>query len=999
MKKNSFHHQRNLLYLLFTVSGFSGLIYESIWSHYLKLFLGHAAYAQTLVLAIFMGGMAIGSWLAGRYSVRWRNLLLGYALIEGVIGLCALVFHGVFVSATDLAYSAIIPKIGSPWAVDLFKWSLAGSLILPQSVLLGATFPLMSAGLIRRFPAESGTSLSMLYFTNSLGAAVGVLVSGFVLMNAVGLPGTILTAGLINISLALVVWSLVRNTSEKPGRATPQKTANGDVHSWRLLLAASLFTGAASFMYEIGWIRMLSLVLGSSTHSFELMLSAFIFGLAFGGLWMRQRINHLKDPMRFLGVVQIVMGLFALATLVTYNASFDLMHAIMKSLARTSDGYGLFNIASHAIALGIMLPATFCAGMTLPLITHMLLRRGHGENSIGAVYAANTVGAIAGVFFAVHVGLPVTGVKGLVTIGAAVDMALGVVLIRVALAGSRPWTARAAAVLASVAVIAVLSSVELDQYKMASGVYRVGTLYRPGSVEILYHKDGKTATVDLLKHSDGRISIRTNGKVDAALNMSASGGASTDESAMIMTAAVPLALYPQARTVANIGLGSGLTTHVLLSVPNVERVDTIEIEPAIVEAARGFGSRVERAFDDPRSVIHIDDAKSFFAAYHAKYDIIVSEPSNPWVSGVSGLFSDEFYRRVRGYLNARGLFVQWIQLYEIDIGLVSSVMKAIDRNFDDYAIYAADDANLLIVAQADGPLPPLDPKTLAQPGLATELRRIDIQTPQDFAMRHIGDRKLLAPLFASSPMPVNSDFFPVLDLNAARTRFMNSGAPELVLLGIESVPVLEMLDIGTPAVGVTEVTASRASLRSQFARTAVAIRDFYDFGALPAYADNSDLAQTILRHALVTQRLGRDCRDARAPALWLDSVFQVAKITLPQLRPQEAGLLSRRWWSSDCYARLSQTQINWLELFKAVGSRDAPNMVVMAERLIASLSDIDREKANYVLNAGMLGYLAQGQQQNAQRLWLAVAPHVLGQNPPDLAQQLLWVHSVRRNEK
>jgi spermidine synthase len=688
------------------------------------------------------------------------------------------------------------------------------------------------------------------------------------------------------------------------------------------------------------------------------------------------------------------MGLFALATLVAYNTSFDLMHAIMKSLARTSDGYSLFNIASHTIALGIMLPATFCAGMTLPLITHMLLRQGHGEKSIGAVYAANTVGAIAGIFFAIHIGLPFTGIKGLVTTGAAVDMALGVVLMRVALAGSRPWLARSAAVLASVAVVAVLSGVELDRYKMASGVYRMGTLYRPGSVEILYHKDGKTATVDLLKHPDGRISIRTNGKVDAALNMSASGGASTDESAMIMTAAVPLVLYPQARTVANIGLGSGLTTQVLLSVPSVERVDTIEIEPAIVEAAHGFGTRVKRVFHDPRSVVHIDDAKSFFAAYRTRYDIIVSEPSNPWVSGVSGLFSDEFYRRVRGYLNPRGLFVQWIQLYEIDIGLVSSVMKAIDRNFEDYAIYAADDANLLIVARADGPLPLSDSKMLSQPGLAEALQRIDINMPQDFAMRRIGDRKLLAPLFASSPMPVNSDFFPVLDLNAARTRFMNSGAPELVLLGIEPIPVLEMLDVKAPAVSFTDVTSSRASMRSQFARTAEAILNFYDSGTLPAYADNSDLTQTVLRHALVAQRLGRDCRDPRAPALWLDSVFQVAKVTLPQLQPQETDMLSKRWGSSDCYARLTQTQLNWLKLFKAVGSRDAPNMVSTAERLIASRIDIDRDKANYVLNAGMLGYLAQDQKLNAQRFWQAVAPHVLGQNPPDLAQQLLWVHST-----
>src|SRR5215813_4907814 len=143
---------RSVFFLLFTVSGFAGLIYESIWSHYLKLFLGHAAYAQTLVLALFMGGMAIGSWLCSLWSARWKNLLRGYALAEGAIGLAALAFHSVFVAATELAYTSILPALGGELTASLFKWTLAGALILPQSVLLGMTFPLMSAGLIRRFP-------------------------------------------------------------------------------------------------------------------------------------------------------------------------------------------------------------------------------------------------------------------------------------------------------------------------------------------------------------------------------------------------------------------------------------------------------------------------------------------------------------------------------------------------------------------------------------------------------------------------------------------------------------------------------------------------------------------------------------------------------------------------------------------------------------------------------------------------------------------------------
>src|SRR6267143_1263251 len=211
---------RSVFFLLFTVSGFAGLIYESIWSHYLKLFLGHAAYAQTLVLALFMGGMAIGSWLCSRWSGAWGNLLRGYALAEALIGLAALAFHPVFVAATDAAYASILPALGGEIPATLFKWTLAGLLILPQSVLLGMTFPLMSAGLIRRYPAAPGESLAMLYFTNSFGASIGVLASGFFMIEKLGLPGTVQSAGALNLALAAVVWLLApaRGGIPKPRR-------------------------------------------------------------------------------------------------------------------------------------------------------------------------------------------------------------------------------------------------------------------------------------------------------------------------------------------------------------------------------------------------------------------------------------------------------------------------------------------------------------------------------------------------------------------------------------------------------------------------------------------------------------------------------------------------------------------------------------------------------------------------------------------------------------
>src|SRR5499427_6483750 len=219
--------RRRFLLGIFVVSGFTGLIYESIWTHYLKLFLGHAAYAQTLVLAIFMGGMALGSWLVSRYSGRLRQLLWGSLLIEGLIGILGLLFHRLFLAATDVSFATVIPALPAGLAINLYKWSLASLLVLPQSVLLGTTFPLISGGIIRRWPERAGETLSILYFTNSLGGALGVLVSGFVLIGLVGLPGTTLTAGLLNVALALAVWLVVRGQAEPPATtlAAPAQAA------------------------------------------------------------------------------------------------------------------------------------------------------------------------------------------------------------------------------------------------------------------------------------------------------------------------------------------------------------------------------------------------------------------------------------------------------------------------------------------------------------------------------------------------------------------------------------------------------------------------------------------------------------------------------------------------------------------------------------------------------------------------------------------------------
>ena len=383
--------------LVFALSGISGLIYESVWSHYVKLILGHAAFAQTLVLAIFMGGMAAGSWLASRVSQRLRSLLLAYAAVELAIGIIAIAFQPLFEASTRVLFDAVLPALEPGAASMATKLILAALLILPQSLLLGATFPLMSGGVLRLDQKASGGTVALLYFANSIGAVLGVLWSGFWLISAVGLPGTLLVAGSINLGLAVLVFTLVKSGQKEELAAESPRQDAAATRGLSWVLWAAAITGAASFCYEIAWIRMLSMVLGASTHSFELMLAAFILGLALGGLWIRKRIDTLQNPKLFLGVVQLAMGSLALATLPLYSHTFDIMAAAMNGLSRSEGGYVLFSLTGHAIAMLVMLPATFCAGMTLPLLTLILWRSHRGERAIGQVYAANTLGAIVGV--------------------------------------------------------------------------------------------------------------------------------------------------------------------------------------------------------------------------------------------------------------------------------------------------------------------------------------------------------------------------------------------------------------------------------------------------------------------------------------------------------------------------------------------------------------------------------------------------------------------------
>jgi len=782
-----------LLYVAFVLSGAAGLIYESIWTRYLALFVGHSAYAQVIVLVIFLGGMSIGALAIGHRSERVRRPLLWYVAIElatGVIGLC---FHSVYVVTTSLVYARVFPALGLGLAQTLVKWGVAGALILPQSILLGTTFPLMSAGVIRRTPRSAGRALSMLYFSNSIGAAAGVLVAGFYLVQLAGLPGTLRTAAILNLIVGAAVFAALRlpdnesdpSASTEPARVSRAVTGIPPQSLSRLLLAVSFGTALSSFIYEIGWIRMLSL--GSATQSFELMLSAFILGLALGAFWIRRWADGAAGSLRVLGLVQLAMGTLAIATLPIYISSFTWMAGFMSAFARTSDGYLAFSVGRYVICLAVMLPATLCAGMTLPLITRLLVSTATGERAIGQVYGVNTLGSILGAALAGLVLLPLVGVKWLLVSGATVDLALGALILALerrrvgTRVGARQFGLGAAGV-AALATLVLLS--RFDPALLTSGVYRSGVVSLGAPADILYYEDGRTATVSMRRApGTGALTLATNGKPDASLGpewMTPAGDVTPgpfaeDAPSQLLVPLVALAHVPDAASAAVIGHGSGMTASTLLASPAIRRVVTIEIEPDIIRASRLFLPANQRTFDDPRSTFVIDDARAYFATQRTNFDLIISEPSNPWVSGVSGLFTTEFYARVAQHLSADGIFAQWLHLYEIDDALVLGVVAAIAQHFPAYAIYAVSDKDILIVASKRGVLPLPEWAVFRQPLIAAELHRVWPITPRTLDQLWIADNVALAPLLRLASVP-NSDYYPTLDLNAERTRFLGSEA-------------------------------------------------------------------------------------------------------------------------------------------------------------------------------------------------------------------------------
>lgn len=914
--------QRFTLYLLFGLSGFAGLIYESIWTQYLKLILGHSAYAQLLVLVIFMGGMTLGAWICGQYSHKIRNLLRTYILIEFSLGVLGVGFHFLFTHALSFTQNILLANTQSSFSTSIVLWLVGTLLILPQSILLGATFPLMTGAVLRRSPNHSGRPIALLYFINSLGGALGVLTSGFILISKIGLPGTVITAGFLNIVIAFTAWPFTRKSERTEIKEKPVSTTAIWSLTPRAILICSIITGFSSFLYEIAWIRMLSMVLGSSTHAFEIMLSGFIFGLAFGSLYIARILSSLKSPIKTLSVIQLSMGIAALLTLPLYNYTFEIMMILRPIVPKTELGYTIFNALIQGLCLLFMLPTTFFAGMTLPLITNLLLQKNYGEKSIGRVYAFNTLGAILGAVFAQQWLMPLFGLKSIIGLGGILDIGLGLAIL---------WTIvqrrQVAFILTNVFSVAyaacMLGFVHLNPIKMASGIFRDSAQLLPNTTEILFHRDGKTATVTVAK-IDGSLFLNTNGKTDASIALN--GLTSVDESTQVLLGVLPWSLFPEAKKVAVIGFGSGMTTHTLLTIPTLEQIDTIEIEPAMIEGAQLFGDSVKLAFSDPRSKIILEDARAFFSKNKNQYDIIVSEPSNPWVNGIANLFTKEFYALASKSLSADGIFTQWINLYEMSPTSIASVLKAVSVHFPNYTLYLTDDSNLLIIASKRKIKEPSE-KIFLNSAVQASLHRIMINTMDDLLLHKLGDRTQLEAFFETFQPEENSDYFSYLDINANKDRFLGFNTANLMDIKYKPLPLLPVMSDNTRA-RLHSITPSMTSTASVQATRSISVyKNFMHDPTAPAFDNESHLVISELKNQQAV------CQGGIAEETWLNALKVIMEYTISYLPDDQMKQLWVKIKPSICMAK-SPRVAHWLKIYENLVYKNYGELINHAEAFL-----------------------------------------------------------------
>jgi len=731
-----------LVLALFFLSGATALVYEVVWLRKLVLIFGSTLFATSAILSTFMGGLALGAFGAGRVLDRLPvRPLLVYGLLEIAIGIYALGVPWLLDGLTPL-YKAMWEAGASDsfLVLSAAKFAFIAAVLLPPTVLMGASLPVL-ARQIADDPLRIGGKVGTLYAVNTFGAVAGTFLAGFVAIPAIGVRSTVLWTAALNLALGLGACAAARGARAKetapegPGEAAARAATPSRV---RLALVAFGVSGCGALALEVAWTRGLALVFGSSVYAFSLMLIAFLAGLAAGSASFSALLRRRPgvDPASLLAVLLASAGALAYVT----AFAFDKLPLIFAHayFAWRPPPEGWFAI-QLALSLMVMFPATVALGGVFPAVLQLHARRlDRVSNSVGTVYAANTLGTIFGAAAAGFLLVPHLGVRNTVIAVAAAEIVLGLMVAGAVMTAGR---AKRIALMAPMilGLIAIASfRPGWDVLLMNSGVYvnlqdlpadstwRDFRSYTQDNTVALYAEEGLTATVlvaDQPAYPNRYLAV--NGKVEASTT--------ADMETQLMAAHLPLLLHPDPADVLIIGLASGITVGAAAAHP-VESIRVVEVERAMIPAARLFSEWNGYALEDPRVEISINDARNDLEFRTETYDVIASEPSNPWMTVASNLFTEDFFVLARARLRPDGIFCQWLQTYHLPTDDMRSIISAFRSAFPHVLLFETFEGTDLLLLGSARPLA-LDltrmDTRIAELRVRIDLARIDIGSAAD----------------------------------------------------------------------------------------------------------------------------------------------------------------------------------------------------------------------------------------------------------------------------
>lgn len=683
-------------------TGAAGLIYQVVLVRYVSRIVGSDHLAIGLTLATFLAGLALGYRLCGRWTLRVTDHLRAYGLLEGSIGLWGLAFPSIF-GAVQWAVSSW--SFAQPWGLLIQGLAVSSVLVLPPTLAMGATVPFLTRAL-SALVGQTSRVHAAVYAINTAGAFFGALAAGFVLIPAYGLPGTVRIAAGINLA-ALVFFVVLARARRRSGadlepvvvmRREPEGAARFPAG---LLYLVAFLNGLAVLTLETSLLRFGALVLGGSSYTFALIVAIFVLSLALGSLAVALARAL---PVRTLFVVQLAAGLYLLLLYFSLDAWPYFLHLVRIGFQAGPVGFWFYHAALLSALLAILVVPVALLGATLPAIFHEL-RASVGESGdvSGRLLAWNGLGTLLGSLaggFVLYYFLDTPRIYLLVpTIAFASAALVARPLVR---------TARVAAVMLLVAAsLGVWVRPSYDESRLAVGLYRTrhalpfsyagpDIFFSEYGKPIRFFADDPVATVAVI---DGG-PADSEGPSGLALTVNGKSESDTlrDAETLRLLAHLPALWSPSRERTLIVGLGTGVTAGQLALYPDVREIDVAEISPAIVHSLPLFGEFTHDVHADPRLQIHARDALLVLRRGDAPWNLIVSEPSNPWVTRADQLFTVDFYRLVRSRLAEDGLFVQWWQLYESDLEMLGIVLNSLKEVFPVVHAFRGTEGDLLLLA-------------------------------------------------------------------------------------------------------------------------------------------------------------------------------------------------------------------------------------------------------------------------------------------------------------